>query len=148
MGQASLVREIAESDRNGETRIIADGGIRTPGDVAKAIALGADIAMLGKVFAGCEESPSPVVKFHGQKYKAYAGQASHAVKKSDKYIEGDDTLVPYCGSVEGVWSRFEDGIRSAMSYMNCRTIKDLGCLPPKNFRLLSPAAKVERGVHA
>jgi IMP dehydrogenase len=146
-GNASLIRDIANS-RHSETLIIADGGMKTSGDVAKALALGADLVMTGRMFAGCKESPGPVLKFRGELYKSYAGQASHAVKKSDKYIEGDDTLVPYCGTVQEVWSRLEDGIRSCMSYMNCKTIKELVYLPDENFRILSVAAKTERTIHA
>jgi IMP dehydrogenase/GMP reductase len=156
VGQASLIRDITKarvslayesgSPESRWPRIIADGGIKTPGCVAKAIALGADVVMVGTLFGGCEESPGPVIKYNGKLYKQMAGQASFAVKRSTKYVEGDDTLVPYSGKLEKTWSKLEDGIRSAMSYMNCRTLEELRHLPDENFCLLSPSAKSERQV--
>ncbi len=148
-GQATLIREVAEYKEayDGPT-LIADGGIKTAGDIIKSIALGADIVMTGRLFAGCKESPGPVVKFNNKLYKQYAGQASFAVKKSNKYVEGDDTLCPYSGTLTEMWHKLEDGIRSAMAYMNCKTIEELRFLPEENFRLLSPGAKIERTVHA
>jgi len=144
MGQASLIREIAKSKHAWDTAIIADGGIKTPGDMVKAIALGADFVMAGFIFAGSEESPGQVIKFNNKKYKQYAGEASFAVKRSKKYVEGDETLVPYSGPVANTWHRFEDGLRSAMAYMNARTLDELRLLPDENFRLLSHSAKEER----
>lgn len=150
VGQASLVRDIATCKRemNTECLIIADGGIRRPADMVKAIALGADVVMAGRIFAGSEESPGEVIKHQGKKYKQYAGEASFAVKRSDKYVEGDETLVPYSGPMAATWHRFEDGLRSAMSYMGALTLDKLRFLPDENFVLLSASAGRERYVHA
>ena len=149
MGQASLVREIWHyKEKFGGPAIIADGGIWSGGDIAKAIALGADVVMAGRILSGCEESPGPVIKYNGKLYKQHAGQASFAVKRSKEYIEGDDTLVPYLGTVEEVFARLNDGLRSAMSYMNARSLKELRGQPDEVFRLLIGAAGRERQVYA
>jgi len=148
VGQASLIREIAEfrriSKENNFPLIIADGGIKSPADMVKAIALGADIVMAGRIFAGSEESPGEVIKFQGKKYKQYAGEASFAVKRSNKYIEGDETLVPYSGPVAATWHKFEDGLRSAMSYMGTTNLEGLNFLPDECFALLTSSASGER----
>jgi IMP dehydrogenase len=168
IGQATLIRDIAEwktigpweayaggigrrpppLPSQGWPLIIADGGIRVPGDVVKALALGADLVMIGKLFAGCEESPGEVVKFNDKLYKRFAGQASFAIKRNRKYVEGDDTLVPYSGPVINLWHRFEDGLRSGMAYLNCPCIDSLKNLSDENICLLSDAAKLERNIHA
>lgn len=145
VGQATVVRELVEEIG---PDIIADGGIKTPGDVVKAIALGADFVMVGGMFAGCEETPGEVVKHNGQLWKHFAGQASMHIKGSEEFVEGADLLVPYKGSMTKTWRALEEGIRSGMSYMNAKTIKELRGLPDDNFTLLSDAAKAERGVHA
>lgn len=146
VGQASLIREIAtyRASCNKGPLIIADGGIKQPGDLVKAIALGADIVMAGFLFAGCEEAPGEVIKFQGRKYKQYAGEASFAVKREHRYVEGEETLVPYSGPISSTWYHFEDGLRSAMAYLNAQTLDELRYLPDSHFRLLSDAAKLER----
>lgn len=138
----------SRSSRKKWPLIIADGGIHSSREIVLAIAAGADICMCGRLFAGVEESPGSVVKYNQKLYKQYAGQASKAIKRSNKYVEGDDTLVPLIGSLSEVWSQVEDGIRSAMSYMNCKSIDDLRFLPDDCFRILSPGSKIERDIHA
>ena len=150
-GNASLIRQIAEyreamSSITSMPVIIADGGIHNSGDIVKAISLGADICMCGSLFGGCEESPGPVIKFQNRLYKQMAGQASFAVKRSDDHIEGDDTLVPYIGKVKKLWNKLADGISSACSYMNCKSLENLRFLPDENFGFLSAGAKIERMV--
>jgi IMP dehydrogenase len=143
IGQWSLIREIANyrdehpGPRGGWPLIIADGGIRGPREVCLALTAGADVVMAGKLFVAAEESNSPVIKHEDRLFKHYAGQASKAVKRSDRYIEGTDTLVPLEGNLSQVWSRLSDGIRSCMSYMNCKTIEELKYLPDECFRLIS-----------
>lgn len=150
-GNASLIREIAEyreamSSFGNMPAIISDGGVRNSGDLVKAIALGADVCMIGSLFGGCEESPGPVIKFQNRLYKQMAGQASFAVKRSDNHIEGDDTLVPYSGKVSKLWNKLSDGLSSACSYMNCKSLEELKFLPNENFGFLSDGAKIERMV--
>lgn len=147
VGQASLIRDIAnwrDSINCVTPLLIADGGIKVPGDLVKAIALGADVVMAGFVFAGAEESPGDVIKFQDKKYKQYAGEASFSVKKTNKYVEGEESLVPYSGPVANTWSKFEDGLRSAMSYMNAKTVYELRYQPDENFVILSGPARGER----
>lgn len=145
-GIATLIRQIATSNLG--PAIIADGGIRSAGDVCKALALGADVVMCGSLFAGCEESTGPVIKYRDKLYKQHAGQASFAVKRSKRYVEGDDTLVPYRGTLHSVLDRIEDGLRSAMSYMNCETLEEFRNLEDECFTVLSQSAIKERNVHA
>lgn len=151
-GQWTLVRDIANfRHANQNTKmpqIIADGGIHSSRDIVLAIAAGADIAMCGRLFAGIEGGPGPTIKYNNRLYKQYAGQASRAIKRSNDYVEGDDTLVPLVGELKEVWKQTEDGIRSAMSYMNAVTIKDLKHLDDSCFKILSPGSKIERDIHA
>jgi len=152
VGQATLIREIA-TYRNVITggcgpAIICDGSVKGTADCVKAIALGCDGIISGKLFASCKESPGPVVKFNEKLYKQYGGQTSYAVKKSKKNIEGDDTLIPYTGSVEVFWHSLGEAFRSAMSYMNCKYLSDFKYLPDEDFVLLSNSAKIERLFHA
>ena len=125
-GQVSAIVECvhAREEKKLSALIIADGGIRTPGDMSKALALGADACMLGSALAGTEESPGEVIKYRGQLYKRYVGAASFATKMSNDYVEGEETLVPYKSRVEKVVKRFSDGVRSSMAYMNARTLQE------------------------
>jgi IMP dehydrogenase len=105
--------------------LIADGGIRTPADMCKALALGADLVMMGGALAGTREAPGSVIKTDGKKYKLLRGAASFSVQQGQSdYNEGAETLVPYQGSVEKVISRFAAGLRSSMSYNNARTLDE------------------------
>jgi len=104
--------------------IIADGGIRNPGDAAKALAAGANAVMLGGALAGTDESPGAVV----DGYKVFRGMASKEAQEDGKGVvsgvEGISTTVPYRGSVESVINEFRSGIASAMSYTGVDNLKD------------------------
>ncbi|HRI85656.1 MAG TPA: guanosine monophosphate reductase [Ignavibacteria bacterium] len=115
----------AKNDLDSDVKIIADGGISTPGAMCKAIALGCDAVMFGRVLAGTEESPGEVLKYNNQRWKKYCGSASFAVKQEKKnYIEGEESLVPYKGAVAKIITEYREGLQSSMSYLNSRNIKE------------------------
>ncbi|MBK9227946.1 MAG: guanosine monophosphate reductase [Ignavibacteria bacterium] len=109
----------AKKDSGKDVKIIADGGISTPGAMCKAIALGCDAVMFGRVLAGTDEAPGEVLKYNNQRWKKYCGSASFAVKQDNKnYIEGEESLVPYKGSVSKIVTDYKEGLQSSMSYLN------------------------------
>lgn len=122
--------------------IIADGGIKGAGDVAKAIALGADAVMVGRLLAGTRETPGEVIRYSDQLWKKYRGSASFGVKMKNEFIEGEETMVPYKGQVKNVINAVSDGLRSSMSYMNCKSIDELR--KTENFAVLSNYSYLER----
>ena len=117
--------------------IIADGGIKYSGDMTKAIAAGANVCMMGSIFAGCDESPGTFELFQGRKYKVYRGMGSIAAMENgskDRYFqsnakklvpEGVEGRVAYKGSVEDTVFQLIGGIRSGMGYCGAKTIEDL-----------------------
>ena len=124
----------AVADYGADLPIIADGGIRNPGDVALALALGASCAMMGNVFAGCKEAPGELVTIGGRYFKRYRGMASpaararrHAIDRyqSKRIAEGVEGLVPYRGDVASVVAEFVEGIKAAMGYAGARNIAEL-----------------------
>ncbi|HMQ68501.1 MAG TPA: guanosine monophosphate reductase [Ignavibacteria bacterium] len=122
----AIIRALeARENLNSNVRIIADGGINTPGAMCKALALGCDAVMFGRVLAGTEESPGDVLKYNSQRWKKYCGSASFAVKQDKKnYIEGEESLVPYKGAVSKIIRDYKEGLQSSMSYLNSRTIAE------------------------
>ena len=107
--------------------IIADGGIRIPADMNKALAVGADVVMCGSVFAGTAEAPGEEFDDEGVLYKLYRGSASFGVQKhmtgeEPDYVEGRERKVKYKGRVEKVIKRFKGGLRSSMSMCSAKTI--------------------------
>jgi IMP dehydrogenase len=122
--------------------LIADGGVKNPGDVAKALAAGADIVMLGRMLAGTKETPGEVIKYSDQLWKKYRGSASFGVKMKGEFIEGEETLVPYKGTVRNVVNSISDGLKSAMSYLNCLNIDELKSVD--TFAVLSTSSFLER----
>jgi len=132
--QVTAVQECAAVAERYGIPVIADGGIKYSGDIAKAIAAGASTVMIGSLFAGTEESPGRVVFVGGRKYKSYRGMGSMGAMQegSDRYgqpgkvvPEGIEGIVPYRGSVSEVLFQMIGGIRSAMGYSGCRTIEEL-----------------------
>ena len=128
--------EVARDARS--TPVIADGGIKYSGDLAKALAAGADCAMIGSLLAGTEETPGEVFLYQGRSYKAYRGMGSvgaMARGSADRYFQQDieDSLklvpegvegqVPYKGAAAAVVHQLVGGLRAAMGYVGARTLK-------------------------
>ncbi|MDP8998845.1 MAG: IMP dehydrogenase [Myxococcota bacterium] len=137
--QISAVSDCARvGDRHG-IPIVADGGVKHSGDVAKAIAAGASSVMIGSLFAGTDESPGDLVLYQGRSYKVYRGMGSvSAMKKGsrDRYgqagaadeklvPEGIEGRVPHRGSLASILYQIVGGLRSGMGYAGCRTIQEL-----------------------
>ena len=112
-----------------DSLIIADGGIRVVGDIAKAITVGADAVMVGRMLAGTKEAEGNILKYNGKLYKAYRGSASYAVQqkrgKNPYYVEGDETIVEYKGGVQNILDQIDAGLRSSMSYMAANNLEQL-----------------------
>jgi IMP dehydrogenase/GMP reductase len=144
IGQVSSLLDVyfARKEDKHKIAIIADGGIKGSGDVAKAIALGADAVMLGRLLAGTRETPGEVIRYKDQLWKKYRGSASFGVKMKNEFIEGEETMVPFKGAVMNVINAISDGLRSSMSYMNCKTIEDLRNI--ETFAVLSNYSYLER----
>lgn len=96
--------------------IIADGGIRNNGDIAKSVRFGASMVMIGSMFAGHEETPGEVVEQNGQKYKVYYGSASQYQKGQYKNVEGKKLLVPYRGHISDTLREMQEDLQSSISY--------------------------------
>lgn len=138
--QLSAIMECAAEARGTGRPVIGDGGIKYSGDLAKAIAAGADVAMLGSLFAGTDESPGEVFLYQGRSYKAYRGMGSigaMARGSADRYFQAEvtDTLklvpegiegqVPYKGPLSAVLHQLVGGLRASMGYTGCRTIAEM-----------------------
>ncbi len=126
----------AINDYESDIPIISDGGIRNPGDVAVALAVGASCTMMGNVFAGCRESPGRLVAMEGRYYKEYYGMGSERARKKrfvqDRYSqpskainEGIEGWVPYRGPVKDTISEFTGGLKAAMGYVGAATIPEM-----------------------
>lgn len=140
MPQISAIHNVSEALKKSGVPLIADGGIRYSGDVAKALAAGAYSVMLGSMFAGTEEAPGEVELYQGRSYKSYRGMGSlgaMAQGSSDRYFqesenaveklvpEGIEGRVPYKGSLSAIIHQMAGGIRSSMGYVGCRTIEEM-----------------------
>ncbi len=126
---SSIIECRARKDAIGsQSLLIADGGIREVGDIAKALVAGADLVMAGRLFAGTKEAEGNILKYEGKLYKAYRGSASFAVQqkrgKNPYYIEGDETIVAYKGGVQNILDQVEAGLRSSLSYMGARNLEE------------------------
>lgn len=144
IGQVSSLLNVYYSREKSKLKIkiIADGGIKSPGDVAKALALGADVVMLGRMLAGTRETPGEVIKYQGQLWKKYRGSASFGVKMRNEFIEGEETMVAYKGAVKNVIDSISDGLKSTMSYMDCFNLDELRSTD--TFAVLSNSSYLER----
>ncbi len=137
--QISAIANVAQALKKKSIPVIADGGIRFSGDIAKAIAAGASTVMIGGLFAGTEESPGEMVLYQGRSYKEYRGMGSVGAMdqnygSSDRYFqaetgrgkfvpEGIEGRVPYKGSLSAVIHQLTGGLRSSMGYTGCPTIE-------------------------
>lgn len=125
------VLDVYEAVGETDVSIIADGGIKTSGDIVKCLAAGADAVMLGSLLAGTREAPGEVIKDDktGLKYKVYRGAASYGAKEAHfgeaEYVEGAERLVPYKGRLEKNLNSLCDGIRSGLTYCGVEDIYDL-----------------------
>ncbi|HEV8645320.1 MAG TPA: IMP dehydrogenase [Burkholderiales bacterium] len=138
--QITAINNVASGLKGTDIPMIADGGIRYSGDIAKAISAGADSVMLGGLFAGTEEAPGEIELFQGRSYKSYRGMGSLGAMQqgsSDRYFQDDEDSadklvpegvegrVPYKGSVVQVMHQLMGGLRSAMGYLGCATIREV-----------------------
>lgn len=138
--QVTAIMECAAVAGKSDIPIIADGGIKQTGDIAKAIAAGADSVMIGGLFAGLEESPGEKVLYEGRSYKVYRGMGSLEAMRTgskDRYFqdveddiqklvpEGIEGRVPYKGNLSETVHQMIGGLRAAMGYCGCRTIEEL-----------------------
>jgi len=159
--QISAVANVAEALRAADVPLIADGGIRYSGDIAKAIVAGAHTVMIGSLFAGTEEAPGEVELYQGRSYKSYRGMGSvgamsSSYGSSDRYFqegraaeklvpEGIEGRVPYKGSVLAILNQLLGGIRSSMGYCGCHNIDEMRTRP--EFTRVTAAGMRESHVH-
>jgi IMP dehydrogenase len=160
--QISAIDNVVSALKDFDIPVIADGGIRFSGDIAKAIVAGADAVMLGSMFAGTEEAPGEVELYQGRTYKSYRGMGSLGAMSrnqgsSDRYFqdaskgaeklvpEGIEGRVPYKGPVSGIIHQLMGGVRSAMGYTGSLTIEDMRTRP--KFVKVTSAGMSESHVH-
>lgn len=105
--------------------IIADGGIRHNGDIAKSVRFGASMVMIGSMLAGHEESPGNVIKINGKVYKQYWGSASEVQKGGHHNVEGKQLLVPYRGSIKDTLKEMQEDLQSAISYAGGKNLQSI-----------------------
>ncbi len=158
--QISAISNVAKALEGTDVPLIADGGIRYSGDMAKAIAAGGYCIMVGSMLAGTEEAPGEVILYQGRSYKSYRGMGSLGAMKqgsSDRYFqdsaEGTDKLVPegiegrvaYKGPMNAIVHQMLGGLRSSMGYVGCRSIEEMRSKP--EFVRISGAGMQESHVH-
>ncbi|MBE0622730.1 MAG: IMP dehydrogenase [Burkholderiales bacterium] len=158
--QISAVQNVYAALKDTDVPFISDGGVRYSGDLAKAIAAGADAVMMGSVFAGTEEAPGETILYQGRSYKLYRGMGSLSAMQdgaADRYFqdplnnadklvaEGIEGRVPYKGSVVSIIFQMVGGLRASMGYCGCATIEDMRT--KTDFVEISSAGMRESHVH-
>ena len=157
--QISAISNVAEALLESGVPVIADGGIRFSGDIAKALVAGAHAVMIGSMFAGTEEAPGEVELFQGRSYKSYRGMGSIAAMQkgsSDRYFQADSAdeklvpegiegRVPYKGPLSNTIHQLLGGVRSSMGYVGCGTIDEMRQRP--EFVKVTSAGMSESHVH-
>jgi IMP dehydrogenase len=140
--QLTAIANVAGALEGSDVPVIADGGVRYSGDIAKAVAAGAHAVMIGSLFAGTEESPGEVELYQGRSYKSYRGMGSIAAMSQqqgsrDRYFQGETTeleklvpegiegRVPYKGSLAAVIHQLTGGLRASMGYTGCATLAEM-----------------------
>jgi len=158
--QMSAIMDAARAAKEADIPLVADGGVKYSGDITKALAAGADVVMIGSLFAGTEESPGETVIFQGRSYKIYRGMGSLEAMKAgskDRYCQEDLDLecklvpegivgrVPSRGRLADVVYQLMGGLRSGMGYVGCRSIPELKAMA--RFVRITPAGLKESHVH-
>jgi IMP dehydrogenase len=158
--QISAIQSCVEAARGTGVPIISDGGVKFSGDMAKAIAAGADVVMIGSLFAGTEEAPGEVILYQGRSFKMYRGMGSIGAMREgsrDRYSqetteiesklvpEGIEGRVPYRGTLAEMVTQLVGGLRSGMGYTGCRTIQEFK--EKTRFLRVTPAGLRESHVH-
>ena len=158
--QISAIENVVKAARKTGVPVIADGGVRYSGDIAKAIAAGSNTIMIGSLFAGTKESPGEVELYQGRSYKTYRGMGSIGAMQqgsSDRYFqdneseanklvpEGVEGRVPYKGTIVAIIQQLLGGLRSSMGYVGCANIDEMH--NKTEFVKVSPAGMRESHVH-
>jgi IMP dehydrogenase len=158
--QLSAILEVKKGVKNSKTKIISDGGIKYSGDIAKALAAGADAVMIGSLFAGTKETPGKLIKKNGKIYKSFRGMGSVGAmnkgsadryfqskqKNNSKYVpEGVEGYVKFKGNVGDIIYKLIGGLRSSMGYLGAKKVMNLKIKP--NFVKITKAGFYESMVH-
>ncbi|MCA1631021.1 MAG: IMP dehydrogenase [Acidobacteria bacterium] len=158
--QITAINNCVKAARGTNVPVIADGGIKFSGDVAKAMAAGADVVMIGSLFAGTEESPGELILFQGRSFKAYRGMGSIGAMRQgsrDRYAqdtiemesklvpEGIEGRVPYKGTLADMVTQLVGGLRAGMGYTGCRNVREFQ--ENTRFIRISAAGLKESHVH-
>ncbi|MGD8236805.1 MAG: IMP dehydrogenase, partial [Chromatiales bacterium] len=160
--QITAVANVADALRDTDVPVIADGGLRYSGDIAKVLVAGAHCVMVGGLFAGTDESPGDVEIYQGRSYKSYRGMGSigamsgkqgssdryfqEGTTESDKLVpEGIEGRVPYKGPLVNIITQLTGGVRASMGYTGCATIEEMRTKP--QFVRVTNAGMRESHVH-